>query len=254
MSSRLRLAAALAVALAVTFATVGRAGAAIVGPRLAVNVAHIYPNAGTEVRTMGPTGEGQTRLAGGADLSAPAPIYDTAPAWAPDGKEVAFFGPDGEGPVTYLVGEDGTHLRELKSMIAPAGPRTFVQEPPVFDPHGNLVGSVFKLLRGHFDRPAGFDEEGPPVVAVALWSFTTAGGKPHPLGPFKTDRIVVPFSFAPDGTLLAEEVTRAGPKLGTLDPQGGAIHPVIADPQGLEEPAFSPDGSRIMRMLPRLWG
>jgi WD40-like Beta Propeller Repeat len=234
------------VALALAFGMVGQAGAAVAGPRLAANVAHIYPNAGTEVRAMGPMGEAQARIAGGPLTGTPAPVYDTAPAWAPDGKEVAFFGPDGEGPVTYLVGEGGTHLRELKSMIAPAGPRTFVQEPPIFDPHGNLVGSVFKLLRGHFERPAGhFDEEGPPVVAVALWSFPTAGGKPHPLGPFKTGRIVVPFSFAPDGTLLGEEATRAGLKIGTLDPRTGSIHPVIADPQGLEEPAFSPDGSQI---------
>jgi WD40-like Beta Propeller Repeat len=223
------------------------------GPRLAVNVAHIYPNAGTEVRTMGPLGEAQARIAGGAVTGAPAPIYDTAPAWAPDGKKIAFFGPDGEGPVTYLAGEDGTRPRELKSMIAPAGPRSFVQEPPIFDPHGNLIASVFKLLRGHFERPAtSFDEEGPPVVAVALWSFPTAGGNSHPLGPFKTGRILVPFSFAPDGTLLAEEATRAGLKIRTLDLQSGSIHSVIVDPQGLAEPAFSPDGSQIAYLPDRL--
>jgi hypothetical protein len=131
-------------------------------------------------------------------------------------------------------------------MSAPDGPRSFVQEPPIFDAHGNLVATVFKLLRGHFERPAArFNPKGRPVVALALWVFPTDGSKPHPLTAFSRDRIVLPYSFAPDGTLLAEVLTRRRSVVATIAPAGGPVHTVLANAQGLEEPVFSPDGSQI---------
>jgi hypothetical protein len=246
MASRRSLAVAFSLALVLAFAAPVRGAAPPPGPRLAVNVEHIYPNAGSEVRTMGPNGEAQRRIVGGPDSSSPAPIYGTAPAWSPDGSRLTFFGPAGRGPTSFLVDADGTHLLRLKSMEAPAGPRSFVQEPPIFEPRGDLVGVVFKLLRGHFERPADrFNPEGRPVVALALWDFPTNGSRPHPLTGFRRDRLVLPYSFAPDGTLLAEVATRGGSMIGTVDRHGGSPHTVIPDPRKVGEPTFSPDGSQI---------
>jgi Tol biopolymer transport system component len=251
--------AALAVAALIAASPIGGArgatatAASPAGPRLAVNVFRTYPRAGSEVLTMGPAAEAQERIAGGPGFSAPAPINDTRPAWSPDGSLLSFFGPNGEAPGVFLVDAEGSHLHVLKSSSAPGGPHTFIEEAPVFDQHGNLVVAVYKLLRGHFERPAGrFDEDGPPVVAIALWVLPADGSKPHALGPFQRKRVVIPYAFAPNGTMLAAVTTRKSSVIATIAPGSGAVDTVIAHPQGAEEPVFSPDGSQIAYLHDRL--
>ena len=216
------------------------------GPRLAVAIFRVYPRAGSEVRTMGPAGAAPARIAGGPNRSVPAPIVDSQALWSPDGEQVAFTGPAGEEPGTYLVRSNGSDVHLLSASRNPGGPRTFIQEPPAFLPSGALVASVLELVRGHFERSRGDRNEGPPVIAAALWSIPTDGSKPHPFGPFQRRRAVVPSSSAEDGTLVAMVYDRAGGRIATLDPRGGPIRTVVRDPSSRDsEPVLTPDGSRI---------
>ena len=110
------LLASLALAL-VALAAAGASASPPPGPRLAVNIFHIYPRAGSEVKTMGPSGEAQMRAVGGpqSDLG---PDHDSAPIWSPDGQTLAFTG--GAGDARHFPGR----RRRLESASARGAPST----------------------------------------------------------------------------------------------------------------------------------
>ena len=100
-----------------------------------------------------------------------------------------------------------------------------------------------KLIRGHFERPwARGRDDGPPVIAAAVWAIPADGRKPHPLTPWQRKRLIVPASFAPDGTLLATVTNRRGTTVATVDLDSGKAKTITREGW---EPVLSPDGARV---------
>lgn len=250
-SSLSRRCLTLVVILASLALTVGNAGAAVpAGPRLAASVFHIYPNAGTEVKTVGPFGVAHLRLAGGPDNAVPGPVVNSRPAWSPDGELLAFTGPAGGTAGLYVVRADGSHLRLLRSSRG-----VLFQEDPVFTPDGRaLVVTTIQVVRGQFDRPARRDPSEQKLdVRFALWAVGLDGSKPRPVTPWQRRAILSPASFSPDGgTLVATAYDGRGTRIVAIPiggrPRGG-MRPLVEDAR---EPALSPDGTRLVFVRDRL--
>jgi Tol biopolymer transport system component len=214
------------------------------GPRLAASVFHVYPNAGTEVKTVGPFGAGHLRLAGGPDNSVPGPVTKSRPAWSPDGELLAFTGPSNGTAGLYVVRADGSHLRLLRRSRG-----VLFQEDPVFTPDGRaLVVTTIQVVRGQFERPARRDPSEQKLdVRFALWAVGVDGSGPRPVTPWQRRAILAPASFSPDGrTLVATAYDGRSTRIVAISVGDGlhrGMRPLVRD---AGEPALSPDGSRLV--------
>ncbi len=169
------------------------------GPRLAASVFRVHPNAGTEVRTLGPFGEAPLRLAGGPDNSVPGPQTKSRPSWSPDGSLLAFTGSAGGTAGIYVVRADGSHLRLLRSSR-----RVLFQGDPVFTPDGRtLAVTAIQVVRGQFNRPAPRDPSEQQLdVRFAIWAITVDGSPPRPLTPWQRRALLEPAAFSAEGKTL----------------------------------------------------
>jgi Tol biopolymer transport system component len=201
------------------------------------------PNAGTEMKTVGPLGEAHLRLAGGPDNSVPGPVTSSRPAWSPDGGLLAFTGPSHGTAGLYVVRADGSHLHLLRSSRG-----VLFQGDPVFTPDGRaLVVTTIQVVRGQFDRPARRNPSEQKLdVRFALWAVGVDGSKPRPITPWQRQAMLSPAAFSPNGkTLVATAYDGRGVRIVAL-PVGGGLHRgmrlLVKD---AAEPALSPDGSEL---------
>jgi Tol biopolymer transport system component len=204
------------------------------GPRLAVIATSPHFDIGTELRTIGPAGEGSRKLAGDS------PDYRTGvgasrPSWSSDGHLVAFSGFVGEySPVLWVVGCDGGRKRLL--------PNTGTISDPVFMPNGEEIAfTKLVVVSGQFERPA---SEEPLRVKVAVWAIDVDSGSQRRLTTWSRFPKFEPTSFSPDGRLLAgTEATLDGKiRAVAIDLRGGGRTVLAPD---AEEPVYSADGTRV---------
>jgi Tol biopolymer transport system component len=213
------------------------------GPRLVASVFHVYPNAGTEVKSVGPLGEAPLRVAGGPDSSVPGPLTRSRPAWSPDGDLLAFTGPAHGTAGLYVVGADGSDLHLVRSSRA-----VLFQGDPVFTPDGrSLVVTTIQVVRGQFDRPARRDPSEQKLdVRFALWAVGIDGSKPRPVTPWQRRAMLTPASFSPDGkTLVATAYDGRGVRIVAIPVGDGLRRGMRLLVKDAAEPALSPDGSRL---------
>lgn len=226
------------------------------GPRLAVSVFRVYPNAGTEVLSVGPAGEAPLRLAGGPDGSVPGPQTESRPAWSPDGSLLAFAGSGDGTSGLYVARADGSRLGLLPGSGATVrgGKEVFFQGDPVFTADGRaLAVTAIQRVRGQFERPARRDPSEQELdVRFAIWAIPVDGSPSRPLTPWQRRAILQPGSFSPSGrTLVASaydgrstDVVALPVGVGAAEKPGlrGGMR-VLA--RSASEPVLSPDGSRL---------
>jgi Tol biopolymer transport system component len=227
----------------VVFAPASALAAAPEGPRLAANVLHVYPSAGTEVKTVGPLGESPLRVAGGPDSSVPGPLATSRPAWSPDGELLAFTGPSHGTAGLYVVRADGSHLHLLRSSRG-----VLFQGDPVFTPDGReLVVTTIQVVRGQFDRPARRNPSEQKLDArFALWAVAVDGSRPRPITPWQRRAILSPAAFSPNGrTLVATAYDGRDLRIVAIAVGDGLHRGMRLLVRDAAEPALSPDGSRL---------
>jgi Tol biopolymer transport system component len=213
------------------------------GPRLAASVFHVFPNAGTEVTSVGSLGESRMRLAGGPDGSEPGPLTATRPAWSPDGRLLAFTGAARGTAGLFVVRADGSHPRLLRSSRD-----VLFQGDPVFTPDGEaLAVTAIQRVRGQFERAG---RKGPSEqkldVRFALWAIAVDGSPPRPLTPWQRRALLAPGAFAPNGrALVATASGREGQQVVAIRVGDGLHGGMRVLAKEAREPVLSPDGSRI---------
>jgi Tol biopolymer transport system component len=170
----------------------------------------------------------------------PAPFE--GPAWSADGSTLVFSGYrlDAEGelrgdgfPRLFVVGADGGQPRQL------AGTRGATR--PVLSPDGRTVAFARSKLTDRYDpkQPLEFGLR----LSANVWTIPFEGGEARRLTPWRNHLINLPASFSPDGsTLLIERDRGQGPEVLARDFGGGPPRLIARE---AEDPAFSPDGSRI---------
>jgi Tol biopolymer transport system component len=171
------------------------------------------------------------------------PSFSGSGAWSPDGAKVAFTASLGEGrgerfvyerTAIYLINADGSGLRRLSS-----GTDSFA---PIWSPDGRYI--AFTRVAHPGQRP----------FTASLWIVRSDGGDERPLTPIVEEQIEVTGAFSPDGSLLA--FTRAEvvpPMPNGFQPNTAAVYLLHLDGSGetkvadrSADPAFSPDGRRIV--------
>lgn len=236
MPIRLSLSAVLLASLA--FAA--SAGAAVgPGPRLAF-VEWVAKPPMTRLVTKAVDAPGRRTL----ELGGVQPVPFAGPAWTPDGSALVFAGfpvdADGEARENarsrlFAVGSEGGIPREL--------PGTEGAVRPVLGPDGLTVAFERLKIYNRYD-PKQPLKSGLRVSSTA-WTTSLDGGRPRRLTPWRNGVMSAPQAFSPDGTTLLMERDR-GPGFETevvSRPLSGGPVRVIA--VAAEQPAYSPDGSRI---------
>ncbi len=231
------------IVLLALFVPSAQAGAAVPpgGPRLAYFASHPYPNAGSEVATVGPDGGGALRLSGGSSFRAVQPLRVTRPSWSADGGLLAFAGAGAGQPTVFTVQADGSYLRPVR-----AARRILFDGSPVLSPGGRSV-ALFRLdvVSGHFERPGTpprpAKEDEPLKVRTAIWALNTEGGGLRPLTPWTLNRPLSPSSYSPDGNALAATEWRwpGGPRAVSIDLRSGRSA-LLA--RNAKEPIYAADG------------
>jgi len=240
---RLSLIASLVSLASLACGATASAAAPPAGPRLAFFVSHPFPDAGSEVATVGRDGTAPLRLSGGSSFKAVEPMVDNRPSWSADGSLLAFVGSAGAAsPAVFTVHADGTHRRPLF-----ASRRIIFEGPPILAPDGSSV-AIFRIdvISGHFDRlgagSASADDQ-PLRIRTAIWSLDTSGKGLRPLTPWSRRRVLYPSSYSPDGTTLGATEWSfrpgAGMKAVAIDLRSGHTTVLAAD---AEEPVYAPDG------------
>jgi Tol biopolymer transport system component len=157
-----------------------------------------------------------------------------SPNWAPDGARVAFDFPDDVGEHIATIRPDGTGQRQLTF-----GPG--IQEVARYSPDGRLLA---------FDASGLLPDD--PAFTTDIWVMGADGSHPRQVtrGGFDVEPV-----FSPDGQQIA-----FGRIIGPTDPNnflqseavyvartdGTGLHEVVPPRPGLEHPAWSPDGSRLI--------
>jgi Tol biopolymer transport system component len=231
---------AFLVVLATLFAVPAPGSAAIdAGPRLAF-VEWLAEPPMTRLSTVGASGSDRVTV----PLAGVQPVPFEGPAFSPDGGTLVFAG--------YPVGPDGEPLEEspfrLFTVNAEGGgpreiPGTLGGSRPVLSRDGLTVAFVRGKLTQRYDPrfPLKFSS----YFSQTAWVVDVRGGKPRRLTPWRNGLSTVPASFSPDGsTLLLERNLEPGFSPEVISrPLAGGSPRLIA--RRSEQPAYSPDGSRI---------
>lgn len=231
----------LAAGLGATLALAAPSASAIVppGPRIAF-VEWLAEPPMTRLGTVGADGSARRTLpVGGVQ-----PVPFDGPVWTPDGSTLVYagypVGPGGEPREDvafriYSVGAEGGTPREV--------PGTRGGSHPVLSPDGGVIAFERSKLNFHFnpEDPLAFGY----YSSATTWIVPIGGGSPRRLTPWKNGLTTSPAAFSPDGsTLLLERDREPGwaPEVVARSLLGGALR-VIS--RRAEDPAFSPDGTRI---------
>jgi Tol biopolymer transport system component len=238
-----RVATIVAALCAFAFAGVAAAAEMPGGPRLAFTEWWVKKPMATKIASVDPHGKLRRGLVGGSIQ--PVPFW--GPTFSPDGNALAFAGfPVGRGgledpgedegpPRIYLVSPLGSAPREV--------PGTRGGSRPVFSPDGAFLAFSRSKLITHFDPKDPLDFHF--YSSTTAWVVPLAGGPARRLTPWSNGLENEPASFSPDGkALLMRRDGQPGslPEIVSLDLSSNATR-VVA--RNAEDPAFSPDGSRI---------
>ena len=241
-----------AILLACAVASSGAGTATPTGPRLAVGVLRADTEVGTELLTIGPTGDDPRTLAHGDGFPG-SPDFEH-PIWNAAGTELAFFGPGRETSAVFVSGPGGAHPHRLATSENIGGRLSATLPEPVFDPRtGQLVVAVAHTPNGEglFGDARPTDKGG--TIRTEYWSLPVDGGKPRRLSSRTLSRkrplIAFPFSVSSRGKVAASAATRRGFAVVTVDPRNGhtrTVVPTTTQAEGSVEPAISPDGKEIV--------
>lgn len=164
------------------------------------------------------------------------------PAWSADGSTLVFSGYrlDAKGelrgdgvPRLFTVGAEGGQPLQL------SGTRGATR--PVLSPDGRTVAFARSKFTDRYDpkQPLKFGLQ----LSATVWSIPLEGGEARRLTPWRNRLLNLPAAFSPNGsTLLIERDRGQGPEVLAREHGGGPLR-LIA--RGAEDPAFSPDGTRI---------
>jgi hypothetical protein len=194
------------------------------GARLSFTVDSHRPNDGDAVRSVGPEGGGDFRLAGGGGSLMQLPIdWTSQVSWSRDGERFAFAGaPPTAGRFGIYVGEaDGSGVH-----LVPRSTIYHFDGAPIISPDGRSV--VFLLPDGD--------------STWAYFSLPVEGGKLTRLTPSSREANE-PSGFTPDGKALG--VTRQVPaeeQAATVALGSGKLT-ILA--KHAAEPVFAADGSAL---------
>lgn len=236
---RLAIATLLGATLGLLTATAMAAGTTT-GPRLSFVEWRLQRPTSLRLVTVAPDGAGRRVL---TDHSIQ-PVPFAGASWSPDGATLAFAGyPPGGGsgggpkaePRIYLIDTDGGPPREVTGTVGASG--------PVFAPDGAAIAFTrSKLIQKLDPRHPWLSRS---YFSATAWTIAVAGGDPRRLTPWRNGLLNEPASFSPDGKLLLLDRTRTPlvPSEVVALNLGDGTTRLVA--RNAEEPAFSPDGTRI---------
>jgi Tol biopolymer transport system component len=170
------------------------------------------------------------------------PTLDLIPqAWSPDGRRIAFeawddTNPERTGIYTASYPDRGDLVRVT---TRPGAPHDI---PLDYSPDGKRL-VFYRAVRADPD---------PTDIGGSLWVVNTDGSDPHQI---TTDAVPPNWwaRWSPDGShiLFASERLQPSGAVWTVDPDGGHLTRVFADPCGgfPIQPIWSPDGQWIMFAL-----
>jgi Tol biopolymer transport system component len=173
------------------------------------------------------------------------------PVWSPDGRRIAFeraLGPlpsAGPPPVVgmFVMDADGSNVRQLTQLEPRSGTE---DHSPSWSPDGRRIA----FMRAN-NRVA-------PVNASAIYTVTADGGEPRLVRRMPPDRPGAGSpNWSPDGSrLLFSTYCRfrgascgqapTGAQLFTVKPNGRGLRQLTHLPGNSYNPAWSPDGSKIV--------
>jgi hypothetical protein len=198
------------------------------GPRLAIGVWRGGSATGSELLTVGPSGEDPRAISRTGDLVRGPKLE--RPVWNATGTELAFYGPGDETPALYLVGADGTGPRLLATSEHPGGPDNATLSEPLFDPKtGEVLVAVVHTPNGEGlfgdERP---DTRSGGWIRTEFWELPTDGSKGRRLSsrPLSRKQPLIPIrprsprvarswrALSPDGVSPSSRSTRTRVRLG----------------------------------------
>lgn len=209
------------------------------GPRIATVEWKPQPPM-TRLVTLAPDGSGRRVL----PLTGVQPVQFEGPVWSADGATLFFAG--------YLVDSEGTPRENGRTRIFAVGaeggearpvPGTAGGSHPVLSPDGRNLAFKRTRFKHRFDpaNPVDFGA----YFSATTWIVSIDGGPPRQLTPWRDGLVNEPAAFSPDGTTLLSERDRGpsgNPEIVARSLAGGPLRILF---RGAEDPAYSPDGTRI---------
>ncbi|MFL5900285.1 MAG: TolB family protein [Solirubrobacterales bacterium] len=207
------------------------------GPRLAFIKWGPKPNE-MELLSVGFATPGRQRISGGSKaVRDHSPVPFNHATWSPEGTSIAFaayFRP--KKTEIFIAEPDGNGLHSV--------PGTVGGQDPVFAPDGHTIAFARSRYRQpHFDLHHPLESLGGGYSSTTTWTIGANGEGAKRLTSWRNGLYNTPSSFSPDGATLALSREGRGSHSAVLmDVSSGRVT-LLA--RHAEEPAYSPDGSRI---------
>lgn len=230
---------AVATAVAIAATTPAATGASPEGPRIA-SVEWKPEPPSTRLVTVAPDGSGRRVL----PLVGVQPVQFEGPVWSADGATLFFAG--------YRVDAAGTPRENGRTRIFAVAAEGGAPQPvpgtaggshPVLSPDGGSLAFKRSKFFHRFNpkKPLDFGA----YFSVTTWIVPTAGGPRRQLTPWRDGLVNEPAAFSPDGATLLLERDRGPGASAEIVSRRLAGGPPRVLFRGAEDPAYSPDGSRI---------
>jgi len=202
------------------------------GPRLAISVSD---GRGSEVITIGPSGEDPQKLLGGKGS-----LIGDSLSWSADGKRFAstVSGVKSTASGRYGTGWPVVTVTDAESVASRSYPRAFLNAgEPVMAPDGRSVAfqriKLIKILPGENN-----------IYASSIWTLDVEKGSARRLTPWRSTVFLGPTSYSPDGATLAAESfgSRIMEGAVAVDLRTRRITRLV---RNAFQPTYSPDGTRL---------